>query len=173
MRRALVSQFGTGKKEESASSNSEIVKLGGLPGVDFHPGDHRSASRYPGNYINYQCGKQHLVSVIGGRASPLTPYETTSLAAFSYPLEERHVPTSSERCDVFKPFFQIRDPGRNGKSKMLCGIRAEEFACDRNDEEYLQGHVLGNPIPNKQKAYTVDEYRRHGGASSLFSHHPH
>ena len=155
-------QFATGKKEESVSSNSEIVKLGGMPGVDYQPGDHRSASRHPGNYINYQCGKQHLVSVVGGIASGLVPYETTSQAAYSHSMAERHFPGSSERCDVFKPPFQMRDPGRDGKSKMLCGIRSDEFACDRADEGYLRGHVLGKPVKGKQMIYTVDDYRRHG-----------
>merc|ERR1712146_580175 len=36
----------------------------------------------------------------------------------------------------------------------------EEFACDRTDEAYLNSHILGNPVANKQRAYTVDEYRR-------------
>jgi len=154
------SQFATGNKEESASSNSEIVKLGGVPGVDYQQGDHRSASRFSGNYVNYQCGKQHITSVIGGRMSKLIPYETTMAAAFSQPDGGKHVATSSERCDVYKPPFQFRDPGRDGKSKMLCGIRSDEFACDRDDPEYLQGHVLGNPVPNKQKVYTIDAYRK-------------
>lgn len=153
------SKFATGIKEESASSNSEIVKLGGLPTVDYQPGDHRSASRNPGNYVNYQCGKQHVVSVVGGRTSRLTPYETTAQAAFQ-PSQNTHIPLSSERCDLNKPPFQIRDPGRDGKSKMLCGIRPQEFGCERTDADYLHGHVLGNPVPNKQNVYTVDEYRR-------------
>jgi len=152
------SKFATGTKEESASSNSEIVKLGGQPSVDYQPGDHRSASRFPGNYVNYQCGKQHVLSVVGGRTSHLMPYETTAQAAFSQPLGG--TPNSSERCDLNKPPFQIRDPGREGKSKMLCGIRSDEFACDRDDEGYLHGHVLGNPVPNKQIVHTVAEYRR-------------
>ena len=152
------SQFATGTVEESLSSNSEIIALGGTPGVDYQPGDHRSASRFPGNYVNYQCGKQHTVSVIGGRTSQLTPYETTTAAAFSHS-KGKHMAASSERCDVFKPPFQIRDPGRDGKSKMLCGIRSEEFGCERDDATYLTTHVLGNPVPNKQKAYTLSEYR--------------
>jgi len=155
------SKFAMGTKEESASSNSEIVKLGGLPTVDYQPGDHRSASRHPGNYVNYQCGKQHMVSVVGGRTSRLTPYETTAQAAYSLPADPaKYVPSSSERCDLHKPPFQMRDPGRDGKSKMLCGIRPQEFACERDDTEYVQGHVLGNPVPNKQNVYTIDEYRR-------------
>jgi len=154
------SKFATGKKEESASSNSEIVKLGGVPGVDYQPGDHRSASRAPGNYVNYQAGRQHILSVVGGHTSMLTPYETTAQAAFARSMADRHYPASSERCDVYKPPFHMRDPGRDGKSKMLCGIRSEEFACDRTDEAYLNSHILGNPVANKQRAYTVDEYRR-------------
>jgi len=39
------SHYGTGKLEESASSNKETIKLGGIPGVDYIPGDPRSASR--------------------------------------------------------------------------------------------------------------------------------
>lgn len=70
------------------------------------------------------------------------------------------MPQSAERCDLQKPPFQIRDPGRDGKSKMLCGIRAEEFGCDTRDASYLESHVLGQPVPNKQKVYTVAEYRR-------------
>ena len=46
------SHYGTGKLEESASSNKETIKLGGIPGVDYIPGDPRSASRPPGNYPN-------------------------------------------------------------------------------------------------------------------------
>lgn len=153
------SQFSTGVKEESASSNKEIVKLGGVAGVDYQPGDHRSASRSAGNYVNYQCGKQHLVAVVGGRVSSLPLYETTTQAGFSDPAG-KHMPLSSERCDVYKPPFQIRDPGRDGKSKMLCGIRSNEFASNDASEAFLTQHVLGNPIPGKQKTYTLDEYRR-------------
>jgi len=153
------SAFGTGVKEESLSSNKEIIKLGGVPGVDYQPGDHRSASRYPGNYVNYQCGKQHLVAQVGGRVSQLPPYETTTQAGFSDPAG-KHVPTSSERCDVYKPPFMIRDPGRDGKSKMLCGIKSHEFAADGLSQDYLGSHILGNPVEGKQKTYTLDEYRK-------------
>jgi len=155
------SKFSTGSKEESASSNSEIVKIGGVPNVDYQIGDYRSASRFPGNYTNYQCGKQHLVSVIGGRFSELISHETTSQAAFSHPSDAtKRTPDSAERCDLSKPSFQMRDPGRDGTSKMLCGIKSYEFACARDDAEYLNGHILGNPVPNKQNTYTLDEYRR-------------
>ena len=34
------SKFSTGVKEESATSNKEIVRLGGVAGVDYQPGDH-------------------------------------------------------------------------------------------------------------------------------------
>ena len=100
------SHFGTGKREESASSNKEIVKLGGVPGVDYIPGDPRSASRPAGNYVNYQCGKQHLVSCFGGRELYLKPFETTTNESFSDPAT-KHVPISTERCDVAKPAFQV------------------------------------------------------------------
>ena len=153
------SPFATGVKEESLSSNKEIVKLGGVPGVDYIPGDHRSASRFAGNYVNYQCGKQHLVAQVGGRVSALPPYETTTQAGFSDPASKR-LPTSSERCDVYKPPFMIRDPGRDGKSKMLCGLRSNEFACDDSSHEYLTQHILGNPVKGKQKTYTLEQYRR-------------
>ena len=153
------SQFSTGIKEESMSSNKEIVKLGGVPGVDYQLGDHRSASRYPGNYVNYQCGKQHLVAQVGGRMSALPMYETTTQAGFSDPAG-KHMPSSSERCDVYKPPFMIRDPGCDGKSKMLCGIRSNEFACDESNPEYLAAKVVGNPVKGKQKVYTLDAYRK-------------
>lgn len=152
-------QFATGVKEESRSSNAEIVKLGGTPGIDFQQGDHRSASRAPGNYVNYQCGKQHLVAQVGGRVSSLPPYETTTQAGFSDPIG-KHMPASSERCDVHKPPFMIRDPGRDGKSKMLCGIKTNEFACEVANSDFLKSHVLGNPVKDKQKVYTLDEYRK-------------
>jgi len=153
------SAFATGVKEESMSSNKEIVKLGGVAGVDYQPGDHRSTSRFSGNYVNYQCGKQHLVAQVGGRVSALPPYETTTQAGFSDPAG-KHMPKSSERCDVFKPPFQIRDPGRDGKSKMLCGMKSHEFACDDQSEDFLKSHILGNPVKGKQKTYTLDEYRK-------------
>lgn len=153
------SSFATGVKEESMSSNKEIVKLGGVAGVDYQVGDHRSTSRFPGNYVNYQCGKQHLVAQVGGRVSALPPYETTTQAGFSDPAG-KHMPSSSERCDVYKPPFQIRDPGRDGKSKMLCGIQSNTFACDDESDEFLKSHILGNPVKGKQKVYTLDEYRK-------------
>ena len=97
---------------------------------------------------------------MGGRTSALTPYETTTQAAFAAS-QGKYMPSSAERCYLHsKPPFQIRDPGRDGKSKMLCGIRSEEFGCTRDDPEYLDGHIVGNPIPNKQTVYTVGEYRR-------------
>jgi len=147
------SPYATGVKEESLSSNEEIVSLG------FPKGDHRSASRAPGNYVNYQCGKQHLIAQMGGRISELPKYETTTQAAFSEPSGKR-LPTSSERCDVTKPPFMIRDPGRDGKSKMLCGIKSNEFACDDATDEFLKTHILGKPVKGKQKQYTLDAYRK-------------
>lgn len=152
------SRFGTGVVEESASSNKEIVKLGGVPGVDYLPGDPRSTSRPAGNYVNYQCGKQHLVSVFGGRERYLTPFETTNQASYSDPAG-KPVPTSTQRCDVYKPAFQVRDPGRDGTAKMMCTVKADEFACDREDADYLDSHVFGFPVPGKQKPYTLSEYR--------------
>jgi len=149
------SAFATGIKEESSSSNAEIVRLGG----DYLKGDHRSASRLPGNYVNYQSGRQHLVAQVGGRVSSLPPYETTTQAAFADP-SGKYMPSSSERCDVHKPPFMIRDPGRDGKSKMLCGIKTNEFATDVEDPAFLSSHVLGNPVKDKQKVYTLDEYRK-------------
>ena len=66
---------------------------------------------------------------------------------------------STERCDTYKAPFQIRDPGCTGKSKMLCSVKNEEFGCGRDDDEYLNGHVVGFPVHGKQKAYTLNEYR--------------
>lgn len=152
------SQFATGIKEESLSSNKEIVKLGGVPGIDYQLGDHRSASRWPGNYVNYQCGKQHLVAMVGGRLNSLPAYETTTQASFSDPAGKQ-LPKSTMRCDMSKPPFQIRDPGRDGKSKMFCTVKSNEFACDDSTEEYLTSHVLGKPVKDKQKIYTVGTYR--------------
>ena len=153
------SQFSTGIKEESMSSNKEIVKLGGVPGVDYQLGDHRSASRYPGNYVNYQCGKQHLVSCFGGRQLYLKPFETTTGESYTDP-KGKPVPTSTQRCDVYKPAFQVRDPGRDGTAKMMCTVKADEFACDRADDEYLNTHIFGFPVPGKSKQYTLAEYRK-------------
>merc|ERR1719203_1627878 len=61
------SALATGVIEQSSSSNKEIVRLGGRPGVDYHPGDARSTSRPSGNYVNYQTGKQHTTAIVGGR----------------------------------------------------------------------------------------------------------
>jgi len=152
------SRFGTGVIEESKSSNKEIVKLGGTPGVDYIPGDPRSASRPAGNYVNYQCGKQHVVSCFGGRELYLKPFETTAHQAFSDPAA-KHMASSTERCDLYKPAFQVRDPGRDGVSKMMCTVKADEFACDRMDADYLDNHIFGFPVPGKQKPYTLNEYR--------------
>jgi hypothetical protein len=149
--------FATGVKEESKSSNAENVALGG-DGSGLL-GDPRSVSRKPGNYVSYQCGRQHLISQMGGRISELPPYETTTQAGFTDPAN-KPLPTSSERQDLYKPPFMIRDPGRDGKSKMLCGVKSKEFACDDDSEEYLTTHILGKPVKGKQKAYTVEEYRR-------------
>ena len=52
------SHYGTGVLEESASSNKETIKLGGIPGVDYIPGDPRSASRPPGNSKQPNLGSQ-------------------------------------------------------------------------------------------------------------------
>lgn len=153
------SPFATGTKEESLSSNSEICNLGGIPGVDYVPGDHRSASRFPGNYVNYQCGRQHLIAQVGGKVNALPFYETTTQNGFGDPAGKR-LPASSERCDVYKPPFMIRDPGRDGKSKMLCSIKSNEFACDDSSPEYLGTHILGKPVKGKQKTYTLEQYRR-------------
>lgn len=150
------SKFATGVKEESKSSNAEPA----VPSVDdYLKGDHRSASRLPGNYVNYQAGLQHRVAQVGGKLNELPPYETTAQAGFSDPAA-KHLPSSTGRCDVlYKPPFQIRDPGRDGKSKMLCSIKDQEFACDESDAEYMKSHVLGKPVKNKQKIYTVEDYR--------------
>lgn len=53
----------------------------------------------------------------------------------------------------------MRDPGRDGISKMMCTVKAEEFGCDRDDDEYLDNHVFGFPVPGKCKQYTLREYR--------------
>ena len=147
-----------GDKEESLVQQGDC-EARRRAGHRYQLGDHRSASRWPGNYVNYQCGKQHLVAQVGGRVSALPPYETTTQAGFSDPANKR-LPQSSERCDVYKPPFQIRDPGRDGKSKMLCGIKSQEFACDDQDQEFLTTHILGNPVQGKQKTYTLDQYRK-------------
>jgi len=150
------SVFATGAKEESLSSNAEIVQLGG----DFLKGDHRSASRLPGNYVNYQAGKQHLIAQVGGKVNSLPAYETTTQAGFSDP-SAKAMPSSTGRCDVlYKPPFQIRDPGRDGKSKMLCSIKDNEFAVDSADPAFLSSHVLGRPVKDKQKIYSIEEYRK-------------
>ena len=60
---------------------------------------------------------------------------------------------------MHKPPFMIRDPGRDGKSKMLCGIRSNEFAYD-GDEAFLKSHVPGKPVKGKTIIYTLDEYRK-------------
>jgi len=164
------SAFSNGIIEASSSSNKEIVQLGGLPHVDYHPGDHRSASRPSGNYVNYQAGLQHHTAMVGGRHNELIPYETSSAAAFSDPMMKeanvpenecgiKEVPLSSTRCDLSKPVFQMRDPARDSKAKMLCQIKKDEFACDRDDAAYLKDHILGFPVQDKQKAYNLEEYR--------------
>ena len=152
-------RFSTGVREESASSNSEIVKLGGVPGIDYAAGDPRSASKKAGNYVNYQCGRQHTIAVLGGRTNNLVPFTTTTSEAFAPP-QGKHVPISTERCDndPSKPFFQLRDPGRDGVAKMMCGIRAGEFACDRTDD-HVTTHVVGKTVAGKQKQYTLQAYR--------------
>ncbi len=149
--------FATGVKEESKSSNAEPS----VPDVDdYLKGDHRSASRLPGNYVNYQAGRQHLIAQVGGKVNELPAYETTTQAGFSDPAAKA-MPSSTGRCDVMhKPPFQIRDPGRDGKSKMLCSIKDHEFACDDATADFVTSHVLGRPVKGKQKIYTIDEYRK-------------
>ena len=44
---------------------------------------------------------------------------------------------------MYKPAFQVRDPGRDGTAKMMCTVKKDEFACDRDDEEYLNNHIFG------------------------------
>ena len=152
--------FATGVKEESLSSNKEACKLGGVAGIDYQVGDHRSVVRFPGNYVSYQCGKQHLIAQMGGRVNSLPAYETTTAAAFYDPATKR-LPICSVRCDLTgKPHFHFRDPGRDGKSKMLCGIKSNEFACDDSSPEYVTTHILGKPVKGKQRVYTIDEYRK-------------
>ena len=149
------SSFSTGVRDESKSSNAEIVQLGG----SYLWGDHRSVSRLPGNYVNYQCGMQHLVDQRGGKLNSLPAYETTTQNAFTDPAGKR-LPTSSERQDLQKPPFMIRDPGRDGKSKMLCSIKPNEFACEFTDPEFLKSHICGKPVKGKCVAYSIDEYRK-------------
>jgi len=151
------SAFATGVREESKSSNAEPT----VPEVDpYLRGDHRSATRLPGNYVNYQAGQQHLVAMVGGKLNSLPAYETTTQAGFTDPAI-KHMPISTGRCDLlYKPPFQIRDPGRDGKSKMLCSIKNNEFACAVADPDYIKTHVLGRPVKDKCKPYTIDEYRK-------------
>lgn len=86
------------------------------------------------------------------------PYETTSRSAYINPAL-RSIQQATGRCDIGKCDFQLRNPSHDTKSKMLCTIKSDEFGCDRKDEQYLKGHVLGFPVPGKQKVYTLDEYR--------------
>ena len=44
---------------------------------------------------------------------------------------------------MYKPAFQVRDPGRDGTAKMMCTVKKDEFACDRDDEDYLNNHIFG------------------------------
>jgi len=152
------SVLATGAAEASTSSNKETVRLGGDAGVDYYPGDARSASRPSGNYVNYQAGRQHTTAIVGGKKMDLIPYETSNAAAYSDPFS-KSLPASSTRCDIQKPYFQLRDPARDSKSKMLCHIKADEYGCKRNDADYLEGHMLGFPVKGKQKAYNLAEYR--------------
>jgi len=155
------SSLSTGHAEASTMSNSETVRLGGIPHVDYIPGDARSASRPFGNYVNYQTGMQALLHCVGGQRTAIQPYETSTQAAFSDPDMKRTL-VSAGRCDlrdVGKPHFQLRDPARDSKAKMLCSIKRDEFACLRDDMEQLSRHKLGFPVANKQKVYTLDEYR--------------
>merc|ERR1711998_255140 len=96
------SKFSTGCKEESTCTNAELGKSRESHIVhDNRPKDHRSSSRPDGNYINYQCGKQHVVSIAGGHMTHTTPYQTSAQASFSSPLDPaKWVPTSSARCDL-------------------------------------------------------------------------
>jgi hypothetical protein len=86
------------------------------------------------------------------------PYESTSRSAYIDPIL-RSVQLATGRCDIGKCDFQLRNPSRDSKSKMLCTIKSDEFGCDRKDEQYLKGHILGFPVLGKQKMYTLEEYR--------------
>jgi hypothetical protein len=148
------SAFATGVKEESKSSNAEPC----VPEVDdYLKGDHRSASRRPGNYVSYQAGRQHLIAAVGGKINELPFYESTTMAGYQDPAE-KVLPNCTVRCDLkYKPPFQIRDPGRDGKSKMLCTVKSNEFACD--DPVYNSTQIIGRPVKGKQNTYTVESYR--------------
>ena len=80
----------------SASSNSEIVKLGGVPGIDYAAGDPRSASKIPGT--GQLLRPPARIAVLGGRTNNLVPFTTTTSEAFAPP-QGKHVPISTERCD--------------------------------------------------------------------------
>jgi len=96
--------------------------------------------------------------VFGGRELYLKPFETTTKESYTDP-KGKPTSVSTERCDVYKPAFQVRDPGRDGTAKMMCTVKKDEFACDRDDEDYLNNHIFGFPVPGKQKQYSLAEYR--------------
>jgi len=152
------SELYNGVIQASAASNRENFKAVFEPGLGYEYGDPRSAQSSPRNNINYQAGKQNSISTIGGRKMSMAAYESTSRSAFVDP-STRSVHEGTARCDVGKATFQLRDPSFNTKSKLLCTIKSEEFGCDRTDDEYMKGHILGYPVPGKQKAYTLEEYR--------------
>ena len=80
--------------------------------------------------------------MFGGRELYLKPFETTTKESYTDP-KGKHSSVSTERCDVYKPAFQVRDPGRDGTAKMMCTVKKDEFACDRDDEDYLNNHIFG------------------------------
>ena len=104
-------------------------------------------------------------AVVICRHNDLIPYETSAAAAYSEP-GSKSVPTSSARCDLNKPVFQMRDPARDSKAKMLCQIKDDEFACTKDDPSFMDQHVLGFPVQGKQKAFSLDEYRQRWTKSS-------
>jgi hypothetical protein len=148
------SKMYTGVIDASLASNKETIKLGIEPGQGLEYGDPRSVSRPAGNYLNYQAGKQYLVSTFGGMELSLAPFQTTSRGAYTHPAT-RPIHTETGRCDADGPEFQLRAPSRDSISKMLCTIKSEEFACERSDSEYVSQHVLGFPVPGKQKVRRV------------------
>jgi len=121
-------------------------------------GDHRSNSRPATNYLNYQAGTQHTRQIIKSVDKPVTPYETTQRAATA---NHTHLSVSTERCDVHKPDFQVRDPTRDPISKNLCGLRSNQFATYNNDDA-TNNQKLGI-IYNEKLRFTtqptLEEYR--------------
>lgn len=157
------SELATGQTEASTMSNSETIQMGFAKDPAYTTiGDARSASRPYGNYVNYQTGKQTLLHCVGGQRTQMIPYETTSVAAFSDPVVKRVLSSAGrvDTGDVGKPHFQLRDPARDSKAKMLCSIKRDEYGWVGQDERHIKEHVFGFPVANKQKGYTLDEYRR-------------